>query len=485
MRIVMITPDIAIDRRIIQEAETLTAQGNEVIIVACHSEGFPEYEMVNQIKIDRVPAASARYSVIEKIILKLSGKSMSIINKISGFNFAVAGFLSSINNKIFYKISALINKIMDFIHKSINKIMGLIHKSFYFIITKIMNVNYRIIVFFAKCLNKFTLLSLKAVAKFRGLNNYENQLLWKLKYYEPDIVHAHDLPYLKIALKAGKKLKVPVIYDAHELYPEISTIPPKWRKKLWQLENKLIKKCDQVITVNPYIAKEMAKRYNIAEPNVITNAVSSPADFKPLARGNLFREKLNLPEDAKILLFQGWMSPDRGLQVLIRSIPLTDKRIHLIMMGYGDYIPNFKSMAQELGVSDRIHFLEAVPQDELLYWDSSADAGIIPYPPVDLNGFYCSPNKLFEFIRSELPIIANDLPFLRDVVGGGGFGVVSALNTEEDFARAIGEMFDESLGGPARFKENLRGHCLKYDWKSQETILIDIYRRTVSDNHKK
>ena len=64
----------------------------------------------------------------------------------------------------------------------------------------------------------------------------------------------------------------------------------------------------------------------------------------------------------------------------------------------------------------RIHFLDPVSQDELLSWTAGADIGIVPYPPIDLNSRLCTPNKLFEFIVAEVPILANDLPELRRFV---------------------------------------------------------------------
>jgi len=126
-----------------------------------------------------------------------------------------------------------------------------------------------------------------------------------------------------------------------------------------------------------------------------------------------------------------------------------------------------------------VHFKNAVPQAELLYWTASADAGIIPYQPVDLNHWFCSPNKLFEFVQSRLPIIANDLPYLRDVITTDGVGLVADMNSLDALSTAINSMFDPVAGGAARFKPALEAAQYKYSWKAQEAHLFDIYERVL------
>jgi len=84
-----------------------------------------------------------------------------------------------------------------------------------------------------------------------------------------------------------------------------------------------------------------------------------------------------------------------------------------------------------------VYFLPAVPQAELLQHSASADLGIIPYPHVDLNSYYCTPNKLFEFIQAGLPILSNDSPELRRFVSEEGFGLVHAMSSPLHIANAI------------------------------------------------
>ncbi len=424
MRIVMVTPDnVYIDRRILQEAEVLFEQGHEIILLADWREGLPRHEWLGNVKVERLDPRDLPPAMYQKIIPYVQSKLVGLLKRLAG------------------------------------------------------PMRYRVMTFLIRVVNKAAELALRTARKFDTLPVHEQHMLNQIIYYDPDVVHVHDLPYLRVGVHAKKRLRVPLVYDAHELYTEINTLSANDKARLSQIEAESIKLCDQVITVNPFIAEEMGKRYQVPTPNVILNAVSPPVDLAA-KRDDRFREEFSIPTDHHILLFQGWLSLERGLDDLAKAMVHLPETSHLVFMGYGDdAIQTLTKIAQDEGIADRIHFKAAVPQDELLYWTTAADAGIIPYQPVDLNHYYCSPNKLFEFMQAELPIIANDLPYLRQIVAEEDFGVVMSLETIDDYAKAIREMFDANLGGPNRFRTNLGRNKNKFDWQVEARKLLGIYNK--------
>ncbi|GIK98121.1 MAG: hypothetical protein BroJett029_23300 [Alphaproteobacteria bacterium] len=309
------------------------------------------------------------------------------------------------------------------------------------------------------------------------LNIRERWIIDRLVFYRPDVIHAHDLPQLRACAIAKRILRVPLIYDAHELYPEIHTLTARQSAELAAQEQQYIRDADVVITVNHLLASEFARRYPIEPPTVIWNAIDPPQDLFSSSGRPTLRSILGIGEDRRILLYQGWMSWTRGLQDLVRALAKVDPAIHLVFLGYGDARDGLAAIARREGVADRVHFLAAVPPDEMLYLTATADAGIIPYQPTGLNSTLCSPNKLFEYIQAQLPIVANDLPFLREVIAGEGFGVVAPLCGPAGFAAAISAMFDMTQGGPARFKATLASRAPRYAWTSQGGELTRIYDR--------
>jgi glycosyltransferase involved in cell wall biosynthesis len=101
--------------------------------------------------------------------------------------------------------------------------------------------------------------------------------------------------------------------------------------------------------------------------------------------------------------------------------------------------------------------------------------GVIPYPAVDLNHHFCSPNKLFEFIQAGLPIVANDLPFLRDVIVGEAIGAVAPIEQHEEFGKAIDRIAHAGAADRDALAARISAAAPRYDWVSQEAILRSTY----------
>jgi glycosyltransferase involved in cell wall biosynthesis len=297
-------------------------------------------------------------------------------------------------------------------------------------------------------------------------------------FYRPDIIHVHNLPQLRAGCVLRKVLHIRLIYDAHEIYPEIGTLSSDERQTYLELETEFIRQADQVIAVNPFIADLQAQTYRIAEPAVVLNAAVLPPGFERGMGSDRLKTAIGLTAREKVLLFQGQVTVERGLGILgdlVQSMSLVPENIHLALLGCGEDIPNVAAIAHNYGVSHRVHVLDPVSQDELLFWLASADAGIIPYQAVDRNYFFCSPKELFEFIAAGTPIVANDLPYLRLVVGGEGYGLVRPLVEPNDYAAAICDMFDETIGGSARFKSTVMRTGGRYLWREQAPVLLSIY----------
>jgi glycosyltransferase involved in cell wall biosynthesis len=87
---------------------------------------------------------------------------------------------------------------------------------------------------------------------------------------------------------------------------------------------------------------------------------------------------------------------------------------------------------------------------------------------------------LYELITARLPILANDLPYLRDVVAGNGFGLIRKLETGADFAAAIDEMFEDFPAGVERFRESMIKSGNSFAWSAEEQKLLSLYRPLVT-----
>lgn len=293
---------------------------------------------------------------------------------------------------------------------------------------------------------------------------------------KPDWVMCCDLPVLPAAVRVARDRGVPLVYDAHELYPEQAAFPPEKKRFYSEVERAFIGCADRVITVNESIAEEMAKRYAIEVPEVILNALDAPEDFDPAAGYDYFRQHLPIGRDRKIVLFQGGYSPYRNLEALVGAAKHLDGDIVIVLMGFGEHERVLRAIAERDGtLESRVFFFPAVAPSVLLHYSASADAGIIPYPHVDLNSYYCTPNKLFEFIQAGLPVIANDSPELNRFVRGYGIGRTAKMEDERDIAAAVSAFFAED----ADYTEPLRAAAEKICWREEEKKFVALFREVL------
>jgi len=292
---------------------------------------------------------------------------------------------------------------------------------------------------------------------------------------------AHDLPQLPAAAMAALDRGAYLVYDAHELFPEQSFVQND-RPLLSAMEKHLAPLADRLIVVNESMVQEMNVRYGVT-PEVILNCPSFDLEKLPLGRTDRLRESLGIPPEMKILLYQGnIVSGIRNLETAIEGMALLGRNdIALVLMGPdngggGDLI----ALARERNLLARsVFFHPSVRQSDLLTYTVSADAGLIPYAPVDWNTKYCTPNKLYEFIVAELPILANNLPELTRFVEHQGIGVNLPMARPEEIAQAIDRFFSSDREG---FRKRLREISSRFVWQNREgQRIVRIYEEMLND----
>ena len=296
-------------------------------------------------------------------------------------------------------------------------------------------------------------------------------VIYKLNRY--NVVHCNDLetlPHGVIAKIFNRKLKV--VYDAHEYETETLWMQNKLKKYLAKkIEGFLIKFSDLNITVSASIASEYSKNYKIDLPKVVLNA----PNYSKIDKHQLFRKKYNLNNSDKIFLYQGGLTNGRGIEIMVDaflSIDMTD--MVLVIMGSG---PLKEFVSDKIKDSKRIFLHESVPSNVLLNYTSSADFGILFYENNCLNHYFCSPNKLFEYIMAEVPVLVSNLFEVKNLVNNLNIGVVSEKNSIDGMRHSIIKILREEAGC---YLENLIDAKNKFIWEAQEKVLLSSYNNILN-----
>lgn len=128
------------------------------------------------------------------------------------------------------------------------------------------------------------------------------------------------------------------------------------------------------------------------------------------------RAELGLPTDCKLVGTVTSVVPYEGLENLIKSIPHLDGYKALIV-GDGTSLPQLKLLAEELNIQDRVIFAGRQPNADIWKWYASLDVFAVPRIDVEV----CrriTPLKALVAQAMGIPVVASDLPALREVTGG-------------------------------------------------------------------
>jgi glycosyltransferase involved in cell wall biosynthesis len=128
------------------------------------------------------------------------------------------------------------------------------------------------------------------------------------------------------------------------------------------------------------------------------------------------RAKLELDPDAVTLLNVGRYVPVKNQRVLIRAIARADLKVNLLVVGDGPLKQELRSLAAELGVTNRVQITGHVP--EIYPYYAVSDLFVSPSQEEGL------PITLLEAMAAELPVLASDIPGSREVVDDGTTGIL-------------------------------------------------------------
>lgn len=308
---------------------------------------------------------------------------------------------------------------------------------------------------------------------------FSTQILKYTKELKPDFVHAHDLPNLRLGLEVAKQHLVPVVYDAHELYPQQYFSDKTHKSKFAELERQLIGNTDAVIAVNKQCEEVLRQTYTeLSDVVILSNATEMPKDFDPTKKERLWHQEFNLDPAVKLMVFQGGINPVRNIDSLVRAMTQIPDNIHVGFITFKKDIAYYKELSAQLGIEHRIHYVLEIPWDEVIHWLAAADVGMMPYQANNLNAKISSPNKLFEFVVAGLPIIgSSDLVNVKEAVDRYGLGVCRPLGDDATYVDAIQAMFDETQGGVERFIPNVLAVRHLFSWDNEAPRLLDLYTR--------
>ncbi len=268
----------------------------------------------------------------------------------------------------------------------------------------------------------------------------------------------YDILYTREQL-AGKFFKEFVL-EVHSLP---SVIRP-FHKKIWQQAKFLV-------VLTSFIRVDLVKN-NIAENKIIIAPDGVDiAEFNLSISQQEARQKTNLPLDKKIVLYAGsfYLRDWKGVDILLESAKYFDENYCFVLVGGEE--GEIEKIQEQYQLKNLI-LVPRQPHQQIPYYLKSADVLVLPNKKGDkISEKYTSPLKLFEYMASGVPIVASDLPSIREVLNENN-SILVEPNNSEDLAKGIKRALeDPNLS--SRISKQAFFDIKNYTWEKRADKIID------------
>jgi glycosyltransferase involved in cell wall biosynthesis len=304
----------------------------------------------------------------------------------------------------------------------------------------------------------------------RRINRWLTTLDWYrqairvLRRERPAIVHCNDYNTMWIGVAAKLLWRAGVVYDTHELWPD-RNLRPEPRAWLLACEALFVRIADRLVTTSPGYAEVIARRYRIDPPTVVRNiseGLQASRNGSPTAGR------------AALAVYFGAVTTGRGLETALRVLSETDGiRLRIIGPDAWGYRVVLNEKAHALGVAERVELRPPVPPTETASALADADVGLALIEPACLSYELTLPNKLFEYIAADLPILASNVPVLAEFVRAHGVGLVARPDDPADVAAQLTRITRPDLNSTLRAAARRTSEALS--WADESRVLAGLY----------
>jgi len=313
------------------------------------------------------------------------------------------------------------------------------------------------------------------------------QIAFRVLWEDYDLLHVHGItPFISdLAIFFGKLKRKPVVvtyhYDAEtplfgsfgfvvaRLYNQIVSI-------LLKLADGLVATTKNYAETSPVLNKlnKLPNRVQIIPLGISKNKFNLSLKKNP--KTDCQKKKTN----SHMILFVGQLKEHKGVRYLLKAMLILKTQIpeiRLTIVGDGPQRESLANYTSELGIDDIVYFAGNVTENDLPKYYATADlVAFTSYTRRDAFGLV-----LLEAMAAEKPIVASDIPGVREVVDSAG--VLVPPQDPAKLAKAITEVFSNNYS-VEQMRLNARKNLQSYSWEHVVKSYEQLYARVLGRNNR-
>lgn len=305
------------------------------------------------------------------------------------------------------------------------------------------------------------------------------------KTFRPDIIHGHLHEGCLIGWALQRFYHVPLLFDLQgsltgELlaYNFALTRPPLLKKTWYHFEEWIDNKADMVVTQSTQMSGELTDFFHVPKNKVLlTYDGVNTNTFVPAKPDDSLRKELNIPHNARIIVYLGGLTEHQGIDDLVNAWPKVVRTVpeaFLLLMGY----PNedkYRAQAKKLGVQNQVLVTGKIPYDEAPRYLTLGEIAVSPKrSATEANG------KIYNYMACGLPTIAFDTVVNHDILGTLGV-YVKEIGDVEGLAGTIVRLLQDKTE-ITRLSQLVRAKAVEdYSWDAVAGRMAKAYRQAAQN----
>lgn len=295
------------------------------------------------------------------------------------------------------------------------------------------------------------------------------QLFFYSVLRKSDFIYSRDdLPLFFLSF-----FKKGLVFEAH-----------RFSKRRTLFYNRFRKKGLKIITISQGLKNEFIK-FGINPENILVAHDGVDLDqFNIPKTKSECRQIVGLPEDKRVIGYVGQlktMGMEKGIENLISSYKILKKQFNdltmVIVGGLDKDIAFYKDSLASQGLDENeIIFTGQRPHKEIPVYLKSFDVLVMPFPRNQHYALYMSPLKLFEYMVSKRPIVATDLPAIKEILNEN-----NSILVKPDDSVFLTEAIKKLLNSPEltqKIADRAFEDVKNYTWDKRALRILEFIRES-------
>lgn len=303
-----------------------------------------------------------------------------------------------------------------------------------------------------------------------------------------DLVYERNGMYRSAIAMACKRLKLPYVlyFEADDILEHDymgKPITGLLRQRARKTAQYNLDTADCVICVSEPAKKHLVAQWRVpAEKIVVFPNVADVHRFRPdPAARTAVRATLEMP-DAPLVMFVGNFYEWHDVTTLLNAFARLQQALpqaRLVLVGDGERRSAMAQLANELGLTQAVHFTGLLPHDEVPRYLAAADVAVVPYPPMRAD-LWLSPLKLYEYMAAGTAVIASAVGQLTEVIQDGRNGLLVPPGDAAAMAVALQQLLQNSELRAQLGKQAREDAIQKHSWEHYLSRLEKLFLAVVT-----